>query len=261
MIVWNSEWINAFESPWSMFEKLCYANHITRTDLIRTLGSNEIQQFKNTLIGDKRRDLIRLSGFDHQKLHKYMGYDVVGQNNTDMNLILKPVEYIYESIHTWFPNSIRWCPDCMKYGYHSWVHQFILTERCPVHNTKILSSCPGCSYEIPFLLSDRRMDEPFTCSCGYKMANYSHWTEWKQSFEMKDSSMEHWLKGAGRRSSERFVFDPFTVGIDLFTTKPTITYNKINRKTNTCRTTTTYILTEPRRTWLFYFKDISSCRK
>lgn len=232
MIVWNPEWINAYETPWSIFEKLCFANHITRTDVIRTLGSKEIQQIRSSVIGDKWRELIKLSGFDHQMLHNYIGFNIAAQNNTVINHILKPIEYIHENILTWFPNSIRWCPDCMRKGYHSWIHQFTLTQQCPFHASKIIKSCPNCSNEIPFLLSDRRMDAPFTCNCGYKLAEFSHWTEWKQTIDIKDPSMEYWLKGAGRSNSERFIFDPITVGLNLFNSKPTITYKASHRSTN-----------------------------
>ncbi|MBB3132241.1 hypothetical protein FHS19_006970 [Paenibacillus rhizosphaerae] len=232
MIVWKSEWVNVYETPWSIFEKLCFANHITRTDVIRTLGSKEIQQIKNVIIGDKWRELIKLSGFDHQMLHNYIGFNIADQINTDINLILKPIEYIYENILTWFPKSIRWCPDCMSKGYHSWVHQFTLTQQCPYHANKIINSCPNCSNEIPFLLSDRSMDEPFTCTCGYKLAEFSHWREWNQNIDIKDPSMAYWLKGAGRSNTERFIFDPITVGLNLFNSKPTIMYKTIHRATN-----------------------------
>lgn len=107
MIVWNTEWVNDYESPWSIFEKLCYANHITQTDILRTLGSTEVQQIKNTVIGDNRRELVELSGFDHQKLHNYMGYDMAAQNSEDVKLIIKPNE-TYQSTHILIPKTIRW---------------------------------------------------------------------------------------------------------------------------------------------------------
>ncbi|SMF85931.1 hypothetical protein SAMN05661091_3215 [Paenibacillus uliginis N3/975] len=49
---------------------------------------------------------------------------------------------------------------------------------------------------------------------------------WKQTIDIKDPSMEYWLKGAGRSNSERFIFDPITVGLNLFNSKPTITFMK-----------------------------------
>ncbi|MFX3634425.1 MAG: hypothetical protein ACE3L7_00145 [Candidatus Pristimantibacillus sp.] len=234
MIIWKTEWINAYETPWSIFEKLCFANHITRTDLLKTLGSTEVRQIRGTLVGDKRRELINLSGFDHPMLHKYLDFDLAAQNNTDIKSILKPIEYIYENIHTWFPTRMRWCPDCMRYGYHSWIHQFIMTKRCPFHDNELLESCPSCSNDIPFLLSDRRMNEPFTCICGYKMAEFSctHWTEWKHSFDIKNTSMGHWLKGAAKGVTERFLFVPSSVSINLFSAEPVITYKINNRDTN-----------------------------
>lgn len=79
-------------------------------------------------------------------------------------------------------------------------------------------------------MSDRRMDEPFTCTCGYKLAEFSHWSEWKQTFDIKDPSMEYWLKGAGRSNTERFIFDPITVKLNLFNSKPTITYVTLHRR-------------------------------
>ncbi|WP_373460098.1 IS3 family transposase [Paenibacillus sp. V4I7] len=47
------------------------------------------------------------------------------------------------AVSTWFPQFMSWCPDCMKMGYHSWLHQFALVHNCPIHQTNLINACPS----------------------------------------------------------------------------------------------------------------------
>jgi hypothetical protein len=224
VIVWRKEWINAFESPWSIFEKVCLANQVTRTEVLRTLGNQDVKNIKSFLIGDKRRELINLSGFDPNMLKHYLDYDLIGHNKSIKITILKPLEYFNEHILTWFPQFMSWCPDCMKMGYHSWLHQFALVHNCPIHQTNLINACPSCFSKIPFLLSDSGLSDPFTCKCGFKLANFTetHWSEWNFPVNIIDNSVSGWIEGKGRNDDTRFVFVPRSVSIEDFSLDPII---------------------------------------
>jgi len=176
------------------------------------------------VIGDKRRELLSLSGFDHQELAHFLKYDSASHNKTILTAIMKPVEYFQDRKESWFPKCLKWCPECLKGGYHSWLHQFIMIQRCPEHEISLLDKCPGCSEHIPFLISDSMLDGPFTCKCGYRLANFSQslWAEWGVKIQIKDRSVLNWLAMGQYEDVSRWLFIPKRSSVDLFTFEPAI---------------------------------------
>jgi hypothetical protein len=46
---------------------------------------------------------------------------------------------------------LRFCPHCIREGFHSTVHQLLSVRFCPVHPTAVLSeACENCGEEIPY---------------------------------------------------------------------------------------------------------------
>lgn len=227
MIIWNNEWINPMETPWSIFEKVCFANHITRTEVLRTFGTLDVKKIKGASIGDSRRELVRLSGFDSNLVEQNLEYDLFGHNRSTITTILKPVLYYNEHVNTWFPMSLRWCEQCMRTGYHSWLHQFALVECCPTHKTKLTNLCPTCSKNIPFLISDKMLGDPFTCRCGHKLADFAlnQWSEWNHRLQIADDTVNNWIDRGERRwgDNNRLLFNPSAVSIHLVHMPPLIT--------------------------------------
>ncbi|WP_336077169.1 TniQ family protein [Paenibacillus sp. 203] len=231
-IVWRKEWMNEYESPWSIFEKVSLANHISRTEILKTLGNAEVKKIKKILLTDSRRELIKLSGFDLNILKQYLGVDLSVLNKSVISTLLKPVEYYQEPISTWFPQLLNWCPECIKGGYHSWLHQFSLFHSCPIHQIKLLSLCPKCLNPIPFLVSDLALSEPFTCMCGFKLADIGStpWSQWKMKVEIADVPVSKWIAQGKRDDSNRLLFSPLVSSIQHFTLESKIQSKFFNVK-------------------------------
>ncbi|NOU90221.1 hypothetical protein GC102_31420 [Paenibacillus sp. LMG 31460] len=122
--------------------------------------------------------------------------------------------------HTWFAKHVRWCIDCLNTGFHSWFHQFILVSKCPYHGTKLIAACPNCKEEIPFLLSNKRLSSPFTCVCGYILADFSIklWSEWDKKFDITDPSVLRWIsRKGGDEVNIWWLFMPQHGSIELLT--------------------------------------------
>lgn len=225
VIVWRNEWINTYESPWSVFEKICLANNVTRTEVLRTLGNQDVKKIISTLIGEKRREFLNLNGFDHSALNQYLEYDFTAHNASIISTILKPVQYYVEHNYTWFPQALKWCPECMNKGYHSWLHQFSLVRHCPIHQVRLVNFCPECQNEIPFLFSDKGLSAPFTCKCGYKLADFTmtHWSEWNFNVNITENAVIKWIGGEEEGGVyDRLLFVPRAVSIEMFNIAPII---------------------------------------
>lgn len=222
-IVWKKSWINTFESPWSIFEKISLKNYVKRNEILRSMGNSEVKKIRHNLIGDNRRELFTLSGFDTEILMTDLEYDLIVHNDAVINAILKPVQYFKERRETWFSKHLRWCPNCIERGYHSWLHQFVMVIRCPVHEVEILEACPDCQTRIPFLISDIALNEPFTCKCGFQYSNHAESSVyWDKPVKLLDEVVMNWLS-YDLEKSIRWLFLPRHTSLDMFTRVPLIT--------------------------------------
>jgi hypothetical protein len=63
---------------------------------------------------------------------------------------------------------IRYCPECIQFGYQSLLFQIDALTCCPLHRTALLSACRRCSAPTPrYALTAEAMEAPFCCpSCG-----------------------------------------------------------------------------------------------
>lgn len=137
--VWRKEWIKLYETPWSFFEKLAFANRLERNDILRFFGNDDVKKIKNPNIGDSRRELIHLSGFNADLLNKVFESDLVGDCRQSVGTLIEPLNYFRERLNIWFPEHLHCCHDCLSHGYHSWFHQFVLIKRCleyPITNSR-----------------------------------------------------------------------------------------------------------------------------
>ncbi|ULL16366.1 VOC family protein [Paenibacillus sp. H1-7] len=115
--------------------------------------------------------------------------------------------------------------DLTNAHYHSWLHQFSLVKRCPIHQIDLADSCPRCFKKIPFMLSDKGLSDAFTCICGYKLADFTliHWSEWNYPVNTRDDSVNKWFDGVRMRKPNRILFFPQSTSIEMISLAPTIT--------------------------------------
>ncbi|WP_123040519.1 hypothetical protein [Cohnella candidum] len=220
-IAWRREWIHPYETPWSVFEKLILANRVERNELLKTFGSEGVQGIKNHIIGDRWRELRELRGFDSAALRTALDYDLTEHNHTTTSNIVSPLHYCKERLDSWFAPYLRWCEKCMNNGYHSWLHQFIMVRKCPNHEEYLLDACPGCRNQIPFLISNKQLSDPFTCKCGYRLADFTveRWQTWNTPIQSKDNMVELWLSDIWKSMHHevRWLFIPNHVDLQLLT--------------------------------------------
>lgn len=67
----------------------------------------------------------------------------------------------------------RYCPKCLKRGYHGVLHQLEPLQQCPVHGSWLETECANCHQPSPYRLNARLLDAPFRCaSCRQYYAVY-----------------------------------------------------------------------------------------
>ncbi|NUU75227.1 MULTISPECIES: hypothetical protein [Paenibacillus] len=193
-VVWRKEWINEYESPWSVFEKLALVNLTDRNEILKVLGSTHVKNIKHH-IGDNQRELLQLNGFNVERLHQTLDFNLQEHNNKIIHSLITPFSELYSSWEHWFHPDLHWCSQCMEGGFHSWLHQFRLFDECVFHDLKLNHVCPGCRSAIPFLLSNRQLKHAFQCKCGHAFSNFhvSSWNEWRSPDQMNPDVLR-WLQ-------------------------------------------------------------------
>ncbi|WP_342561127.1 hypothetical protein NST84_15720 [Paenibacillus sp. FSL R7-0345] len=214
--IWRKEWIHEFETPWSIFEKLSLVNRINRNDIFSFLGNDNVKKLQKHSMGDTRRELFYLSGFNETTLKLIFGIDIVKFTKKTIWSLAEPLAKHKYPIESWFYQNLRWCKRCISNGYHSWLHQFKLLQKCSFHNCDLIDACPKCNRKIPFLLSNKQMGEPFTCKCSYRMGDFNEslWSKWNRKSQIIDEATLLWLSSK-IHLDDRYLLVPEMSNINL----------------------------------------------
>lgn len=66
---------------------------------------------------------------------------------------------LYRIASPWF----RFCPRCLRRGYHGVLHQLDTLHHCPMHGDWLQTDCRWCGRPTPFRLNARLLDAPLRC--------------------------------------------------------------------------------------------------
>ena len=131
--LWDKSWVRPFESIWSILNTYkivnCISNHNT---LMKAIGAN-----------------LKIKKSNDYFLPYGIFCNLSSKNDVDKIISnLVPEWYITQTMHyfstngisEFFSDKICYCPECMKNGYHSILHQLKGVEKCPFHPKTSLRS-------------------------------------------------------------------------------------------------------------------------
>lgn len=122
---WKESWNLPCESLWGRIEKFRCANVLDGSHLNKfvSIGSQTDTHFSG-------KHLIY-----HMNSYKV-------QIERDFFLIDNSIHKKFIGISGLFEHRIRYCPECMKNGYHSFLHQLTIMDNCFIHeNSKLQYRC------------------------------------------------------------------------------------------------------------------------
>ena len=77
-----------------------------------------------------------------------------------------------DQTHRVFASVLRYCPTCIKQGFHSALFQLRWVTACPLHHEDLQDHCPQCGAAIPYELTHHALQAIYGCpACGYKLAS------------------------------------------------------------------------------------------
>ena len=165
IINWRIGCVSEFESLWSILHKVCYLNSVHGADIKRIFGNDVWHRENPSNWGRDEGRLLRFGYLNPELLAKCLNID---QGSLRFSTI---DEY-------WFPylptdkvtsKTLRYCPTCISRGFHSPLYQFEWLKYCPIHNDKLVKTCPECGEFLSYSFPDLSTPEAYGCQCGYSL--------------------------------------------------------------------------------------------
>ncbi|REE67645.1 TniQ protein [Paenibacillus taihuensis] len=165
-IVWREEWKRPYESVWSLFENLKIANSVTGSDLLFYIANKRGRTHVNKLSEETHTKLKELTRIDFNEINQSM---------------LKLSKFERNNPLHYFHTHLCYCVECVRYNFHSYLHQYKLVDICPFHLSELKRNCEVCEKEIYYF--NFAFHIPFTCKCGaqlYQTVQEPVWKNWAE---------------------------------------------------------------------------------
>lgn len=176
-----------YESAWSIIEKFKLANIIDDKTFISYFGQ---RQYTRPI---KRKGNCPL--YLHQEFVDLF-YKLTNVNLKESKTIIQKLTNLtgLTSSKDTFNDYLKYCPECMKKNYHSYLFQYCLVKVCPFHEIELIEKCPQCSQTKKWSLVN---NNHYFCDCGYYMSgqiNSPPWKFWSEAdSQINLSYLSSWL--------------------------------------------------------------------
>jgi hypothetical protein len=154
---WRPSWVYPYKSLWSLLQKFAYLNYTNVGNLKKTFKLDSDSKGTNWK-WQGRDDLRFIHGLNPDVLSRILGIDKTQLKETVINGYLRD-----EEVDMFSCSSLRFCPSCIKDGYHSPIYQLLFVERCPLHRKVLIDMCEFCKKTIPYRLIDLVFKKPMCC--------------------------------------------------------------------------------------------------
>jgi len=154
-LCWREAWASRYDSAYVLLSKFALLNAFVASDLA-VLFVARGKGLRNRIRSAPNLSLIDASNYDLPLLSKHLKLsdDGVKEAFIDEELSASGCS---------ISQDLRFCPACLKRGFHTAIYQLDMLIRCPIHGCKLASRCPHCKLRIPYRLQSRLFSSPFCC--------------------------------------------------------------------------------------------------
>lgn len=147
--VFAPHWLDPQESIVSILWKFARMNVLPGHRVVAQLAKKCVDPYDGILAN---RAVVNM-----RRLHQMLGLQLKLVRGALIPDKLNKISSVY----------FRFCPRCLRRGYHSVVHQLETVHHCPIHGSWLQTPCRGCGQSAPYRLNARLLDAPFRCAdCG-----------------------------------------------------------------------------------------------
>ncbi|MGE7023356.1 hypothetical protein [Solibacillus cecembensis] len=173
MTTWSNNWISANDSFWSILMKFKVANTV-EADFIK-------KQYlkRDSILSNDYLVTLLPTNFDYLTLSKQLNLDLLGYFENQINE-LGICNMNVNTFKELFAEQLRYCPSCIKLGFHINTHQFRHILYCPFHKQVALkTTCSKCNLPID-LYNALINHKNYSCKCGYLLTQSNDFIEMKK---------------------------------------------------------------------------------
>ncbi len=204
---WRGDAISDYESLWILVQRFAYLNAVSVKEIFDLFAARGTEPPRLSS-SSKFRSFSEYNQLDSERFRILLGVprNILDNAVVSAFQIVPPVPLkLPRGNRTRRPPEIlRYCPQCIKSGFHSAIFQLEWIIQCPIHRIPLVEQCPKCRKPLLYGLYKEALANPFGCSCGYLL-----WTE-------RDSLF--WKKGLSRR--RMLVLDAFRSWCDELRQRP-----------------------------------------
>ena len=171
-LTWPRGGVRLGESLWSVTHRFLWLNSPNLSDLIKTCDLSSLTPF--SLIDGGLRSHLQFTSHLIQTIpESYQGF----------------AEALHLSKAQWLAGTLGWlrihhsddilsemrfCPECLRAGYHTVVFQLTCINHCPIHKLPLISGCPHCGKPVSPELCSATLHFPYGCTkCGQLIVSKS----------------------------------------------------------------------------------------
>lgn len=164
MITWNAAFEVPWESPWGAVNKLAWLNGSTRREALDALMGSRLSVCDARAAVQPYVDRWWMGSVSHSSSEGTRRF--FAELAARFSSLCGPsCEWICLTAGL-LNREPRFCPECMRKGYHSIFHQLDGVQDCPWHGLRLAQRCPSCNK--CFEGSDRKDGFGLTCNhCSY----------------------------------------------------------------------------------------------
>jgi TniQ len=144
--VFKPQWLDPHESIVSILWKFAMMNGLSGNVVATQVAKTTIDPYDGI---EPKRDAV-----DIRRLRAVLGLRL---KQLRASLIPRSLERISS-------RYFRYCPKCLRRGYHGVLHQLEPLQLCPMHGCWLHTDCRHCHQPSPYRLNARLLDTPFRCS-------------------------------------------------------------------------------------------------
>ena len=148
--------LRPFESLWMLGQKLAAFNCVTPQTINRVIFLRE-RAGRQWRLAANFSTLCEVLGCDSDRLEPFAPGYLLGISDLPRLDVFRCSE-------------LRFCPACLRLGFHSEIFQLRGLRSCPQHGCRLQSVCTGCQRLVGV---DGYLPATLTCRCGRKL---SEWT-------------------------------------------------------------------------------------
>ena len=191
--IWKKEWVRPNESIFGIILNFCKVNAFSGQMAIRKLKEERKKILSRTNYKCRHG---RISNYIEDYRHAWYSHLLPKWYFSQMQLFLNMTKYSKEEL---YDTQLLICPECIKAGYHSYVHQIINARTCPIHNVPLVRT--SCRMEEKYIVYDKDTDK--FCNARYLIhpalrphmpdLNTPLWLQGRYSYMGHFITMDRWI--------------------------------------------------------------------